>query len=941
MILRDDRAAKRVKKPQCFPFEAITVWGFVVLKLGRGKSMRPERSPRGEADANPRLERLVSRSRSILLFERAWRLVLPPLIVAGIFVCISWTGLWLDAPHWARGLGVLALAVGLIIALLPLLNFRFPSRKDALVRIDRVSGVASHPAAVIDDRLGNGVADPATRALWNLHRRRAEQAVALLRTGGPSPRMVDLDRYAFRATVLVALIATGFVAGPEKYARVAAAFDWRFDAFHGKGYRVDAWIDPPAYTGKPPLVLNLGGNKSFTDSETPQHIEAPGGSIVVIHAPAGNLDIGVKGALVPAAKDKPTPTEASLTASGTAAPKPSNGTAEANSETRLVLRGDATLTLDRSGTTLGVFEIHANLDQPPTIALTAAPKFNARGSMALKYRVADDYGVTNAEANFAKPVLPGGYPAQRSLVEPPKMALQLPPAPDLAGEAETTADLSEHPWAGARVEMTLTARDEGGNEGKSDPVEITLPQKPFVKPLARALAEQRRNLVLAPNDKAQVANALDALMIAPDIFGTNAGVYLGLRVAFNRLDATHSDADLVEVADYLWQMALRIENGDLSDAERDLRAAEQQLRDALQRNAPEDEIRKLGENLRAAMDKFLQELAARQSGEDRRNESATLEGRGRSISPKDLQRMLDKMQDMLRSGDSANAQKMLEQLQDILENLRVARPRKADPKAQEMSRALDELGHLIEEQQDLRDETYQNGRAERRRRHEERGQLGLPGEPTLNDFFGRDGGEDGMDGEADTKDSGQGASPKTRKMPQAGQNGDPGLERRQQALRERLENLQKRLDGAGAGENGLDGAQNAMRDAENALGQGPAGSGDAVDAQGRAVEALRDGAQKLAEAMRGQAGGEGSGMEGEDEGGQGSQGQFSAGDDTDPLGRPAGSERSLNPNARFDPMGVPAAERARRVLEELRRRLGEPARPREEMDYLERLLRRY
>jgi hypothetical protein len=40
-------------------------------------------------------------------------------------------------------------------------------------------------------------------------------------------------------------------------------------------------------------------------------------------------------------------------------------------------------------------------------------------------------------------------------------------------------------------------------------------------------------------------------------------------------------------------------------------------------------------------------------------------------------------------------------------------------------------------------------------------------------------------------------------------------------------------------------------------------------------------------------------------------------------------------------MGVPAAERARRVLEELRRRLGEPMRPREEMDYLERLLRRY
>jgi Domain of unknown function (DUF4175) len=293
---------------------------------------------------------------------------------------------------------------------------------------------------------------------------------------------------------------------------------------------------------------------------------------------------------------------------------------------------------------------------------------------------------------------------------------------------------------------------------------------------------------------------------------------------------------------------------------------------------------------------------------------------------------------MLRSGDSASARKMLEQLQDILENLRIARPRKADPQAQEMSRALDELGHMSEEQQQLRDETYQNGQGERHRQREERGQLGLPDEPTLDDFFNQDGGQDGTQDQVDKKDRGQGASPKTGKAPRAGQNGDPGIAKRQQALRERLENLQKRLDGAGADANGLDGAHNAMRDAENALGQGLGGWRDAVDAQGRAVEALREGAQKLAEAMQGK--GEGEGSEAGEEG-QNGQGQFGAADGTDPLGRPSGSERSFNPSARFDPMGVPAAERARRVLEELRRRLGEPARPREEMDYLERLLRRY
>lgn len=905
-----------------------------MLGFRRPKTSQLERPPRGGDGVNPRLERLVIKARAILLFERAWRIALPPLLVLGFFVCVSWTGIWLEAPHWARGLGILALVSGIVISLLPLLKFRIPSRKDALERIDRISALPTRPAAVIDDRLGNGANDPTTLALWKLHRRRAEQAVASLRTGAPSPRVVDLDRYALRASILVALVATGFVAGPERYARLAAAFDWHFGALSHKDYRLDAWIDPPAYTGKTPIVLNLNLNSSLDITENTQKIDAPSGSIIIIHSAGGTPDIDIKGALVEAPTESNAGAQAKPASSSSSAAKSSDTKPNGNGETRLLLRGDAKLTLGHSGTPLGAFDIHVILDQPPSIALTDAPGLNARGSITLKYRVADDYGVIGAEAGFAKPVLPGGHLAKRSLVEPPRIALLLPPAPNLAGEAETTADLSEHPWAGARAEMTLTARDEGGNEGKSDPVVVTLPQKPFVKPIARALAEQRRNLVLAPDDKARVLTALDALMVEPETFNTGASVYLGLRVASDRLTTAQSDGDLVEVADYLWQMALRIENGDLSEAERDLRAAEQQLRDALQRNAPEEEIRKLGEKLRAAMDKFLQELAAQQNAQGQENNSAALENRGRSVNAKELQAMLDKMQEMLRSGDAESAQKMLEQLQNILENLRVARPRKADPRAQQMTRALDELGRLSQEQQDLRDETYQSDQASRHQQRMQHGQLGSPGQQTLDDFFNRDGDEDADVGNLDNGANGDVKSPPVQPRNQA------DLAKRQRALRDRVENLQKRLDEAGADANNLDNAQKAMRDAEKALGQGSRSGDEAVGAQGRAVDALREGAQKLAEAMRGE--GEASGGEdGEGNEGQGRMGQFGAGDGTDPLGRPAGSERAFNPGARFDPMGVPAAERARRVLEELRRRLGEPARPREEMDYLERLLRRY
>ena len=105
----------------------------------------------------------------------------------------------------------------------------------------------------------------------------------------------------------------------------------------------------------------------------------------------------------------------------------------------------------------------------------------------------------------------------------------------------------------------------------------------------------------------------------------------------------------------------------------------------------------------------------------------------------------------------------------------------------------------------------------------------------------------------------------------------------------------------------------------------------------RYVTGVQTCALPISESVRGEAEGSGAGEEaGEDQDGQGRPGQFGDAEGTDPLGRPAESLRGFDPSASF-----PGAERARRVLEELRRRLGEPARPREELDYLERLLRRY
>jgi hypothetical protein len=81
--------------------------------------------------------------------------------------------------------------------------------------------------------------------------------------------------------------------------------------------------------------------------------------------------------------------------------------------------------------------------------------------------------------------------------------------------------------------------------------------------------------------------------------------------------------------------------------------------------------------------------------------------------------------------------------------------------------------------------------------------------------------------------------------------------------------------------------------------------------------------------MRGE--GEGDGEDGPP------SGRRRAGKGQDPLGRNGGGKQA---RGKYDPLGLPPAQRAHRVQEELRRRLGQPERPPEELDYLQRLLRR-
>ncbi len=850
-----------------------------------GPSPDPSERPRDpETVRQLQLAQALQRARLAVAWERGWPHLARLLTVIGLFLAASWAGLWVVFPFTVRVIAFAGFALLALAVLVPAIRFRWPSRGDALRRLDRGTGISHRPATALTDTLRSQ--DPLTQALWQEQRMRTLASIKRIRAGLPSPRLALHDPWALRALVVVLMVATFVAAGNDRLSRVVAAFDWD-GAFSAANVRVDAWVTPPPYTSRPPVILSASTSKDAPPSDAGP-VSVPVGSTLIVRSSGGRLDVSAAGGV----------TEIPVTEN---APQGTN-------ERRFTIAGDGTAHV-RAPSGQPQWSFKAMPDRAPGISLAKDPERQAKGALLLSYKLEDDYGVTEAHAQFAPRAnaQPDAAVAQ-PLYDPPSIALGLPNARTRNGVGQTVKDLSENPYAGADVTLMLTAKDEAGNEGRSEPFDMRLPERLFVKPLARALIEQRRNLALDANQKPLVLIALEALMIAPEAFTPELGHYLGMRSVATQLGRANSRDAMRETVDSMWALAVAIEDGNITDVEKALRAAQDALKEALERGASDEEIKKLTENLRAALDKFIRQLAEQQRNNPQQL-ARPLDPNAKVLSQQDLKNMIDRMERLSRSGDKDAARALLDQMQQMLENLQMAQPGQQGDG--DMEQALNELGDMIRKQQQLRDKTFRQGQDSRRDRS--RGEQG--------DQSAMDGLRQDQQALRDRLSKLLDDMKKNGMMPgQRGEKGQPGQGQQGQGQ-----------DGQQDGGDSLGDADSAMGDAGGHLGQGNADG--AVDSQGRALDALRKGAQSLAQSM--QPG------EGQDNGPGNRVGrQQNSGNTTDPLGRPLNG-REWSDDLTVKIPGEIDVQRVRRILEELRRRLADPQRPQIELDYIERLLKDY
>ena len=813
-------------------------------------------------------------ARAALAFERLYPTLFPTLVIIAGFLVVSLFDVWRVMPVWLHALALLGFVVAILYGLYRARSaFVWPSRAAGLARLEADSETRHQPLRVLEDRLPDGWQDPVASTLWQRHRERVLAALDKIRLAPPRSAMPGRDPWAARALVLLLLVVGMVEARGDFGQRLLRAVSPGTAAATVLPVEVTMWVTPPTYTQRPPLTIE--------QTRRMERLDVPAGSEAVVQLHN----------LAPVGKPRP-----EIRFNGEALELGTLG--ERSGEARLMLETAGVLDIiPPAGEPLARWQVLVLPDMPPSISFAEPPRATHRRVLELAYDASDDYGVRRVALDFALVSRPSEADSV-VLAEPARAPQQL--------TSTAYSDLTAHPLAGLEVELQLVATDGLGQEGRSEAVRMVLPERHFEHPLARAVVAERRRLVREPQERGEVISRLDRLAESELAEQAGTAIQLGLSIASSRLRQSSDAAERRSVVDLLWELALMIEEGTLSVAERSLREIQDALQRALEEGATDEELQALMDELREAMDRYLDELT-QQALEQMRNMPETMPMRpvdpSQMVDRQQLQEMLDRAEEMMQGGARDQAQAMLEQLQQMLENLQAGIPQMQPHPGEQ---ALSDLQRMIELQQNLLDRSHQM----RQGQPGEQGQEGQDGQPGEQGQMGQDG--QGMQGQSG---SGQAAA-------------------EQDALRRALGELMRRM-----GESGMDiprslgQAEMQMRGARDALGEGQ--PGQAVGPQGDAIDLMQQGGQAMLDQLREE-------MANQPGGGEGFGPPSMAGqrDGRDPLGRAMRNEGGWDSEGTEVPQEHDLG-RARDVLEELYRRSRDLGRPQEELDYIDRLLERF
>ena len=887
----------------------------------------------------------VRRALGSLYWERFAPVFALAIAILIIFLIGSFSGIWERIGDPWRLIALIVAIVFFFKAALKARKEKRPNLSEARRRVETDSNIAHRPLDVLEDK-------PAiSEAIWPAHYQKAHNDAENLRPARWRHALKPIDPYFLRFVLPCALVLAMMVGYGDNFERLRRSLTptWQ-SAINPSDVAYEAWVDPPEYTGRPPLY--------FKDKSK---IDVPVGSELVARISgvkdAPRLKLGRKYLKLKRLGPR-------------------------SFEARTILKERATARW-RIGTKEKKWSLNVLPDTAPYVVFEELPKADKRDRLTFTYTFEDDYGIEKFELKMRLLTEDTADAVKSSTVTIPLSS----PSVKRAEEADAALDLTKHEWAGRKVAGVLVVTDGVGQSDESQESFFTVPDKIFVEPLAKAIIEQR-NLVIAGNGDyapqsenydyknsldgdldaadfdtyeaefrlnrapAQIQRAavlMDVLTDKPAGIFSDPAIFMGLKNVHGRLRYGRKASDLRGIPEDLWRIAIRAEFGVLGTALEEMREAKEALQDGMARRAPQREIDTLFDRYDQAVENYMEELRRKALEEGNIADAEGGGGQGGGRNADEIEELLKAIEEANKAGDTEGARKALARLAELLENMEIQLTRggsgeggenMAGEMSEEMQKSLEELADLLGDQRELQDETRQ---AENEAEEEGEGEDGQEGEQSGQQQGGQEEGSSEGDG---GQEPGEGAL-------------SPGeLVSRQGALQRALEALEGALpeDGEGTGigdedsEDGQGGggeedlesdnrgrggdeqqnaaealaeAGEAMRESQNRLESGDLSG--ANDAQAEAIQSLRRAGEAMAESGRQQ-------------GQQGESGSDTA-ENEDPLGR-----NNLGGNADESEANIDTkddATKSRELREELRRRAAEQERDKAEREYLERLLKRF
>lgn len=802
-------------------------------------------------------------------------------------------------------------------------RYEKPLEAEALARVD--AALPGRPIAALADAQAIGRGDPASEAVWNAHLARMEARSREAKPVEPDLRIADRDPFGLRFMALLFFVAALFFGSIWRVGTVGDAVSGEQTLATGPVW--EGWVEPPSYTGKPALYLNdipQGGLSVPAGSKVTLRLYGQVGALTVAETISGRTeDLGAASA--------------------------DQQTFVATTSGRLAIEGE-------NGAAWNVVVIE---DTPPFVDLTGPVEADAMGELSQPFIAQDDYGIESGTATIALDLAAvervHGLTIDPDGFAPLVLDLPMPFNGDRANfDAFLVENLSEHPLANLPVTLTLQVVDAAGLVGESPPEPIILPGRRFFQPFAKAIIEQRRDVMWSRANAARVAQIMRAISHRPEGLFSNEVTYLRMRAIIRRLESFTSlgaltEAGQAEVVQALWDLAIQLEDGTLADARERLRRAQERLSEAMRNGASDSEIAELMQELRDATNDYMQMLADQMEPSDGTDQADNSEN-SREIGQDEIQALMDRIQELMEEGRMAEAAELMDQLNQLMENLRMTQGEGGEggPRTPGQQ-SMQDLADTLQDQEELSDEAFR----ELQDRANQQGQSGQDpqsgqqqgGEQSGDQQGGDQQGQQGRDGQQPNQGGQQGQGQGVGDDNTAGQQGDggsggedgrqPSLAERQQALRDELQRQRDGLPslngeaGEAAGQ-ALERAEGAMDGAEQALREG--NLAEAIDQQAEAMDALRNGMRALNQALA---------QNESAEPGQGTESGEALGrvepSRRDPLGRELGNTGQFGTDENLL-QGGDVYRRAEELLDEIRRRSAEQTRPEVERDYLRRLL---